>query len=594
MMTAGAERTRSVRRPGRGLPRWAEGIIGAALLILGLVLVLQPFASIGLLLTLLGIAPIAFGIAELLRRGESAARLRWLRQTAAVILIVLGIAVLLLPGLTLRWAVILLGIALLVQGVRELATLGGETTRVRRWAQLCSGIATILFGVLALVWRDVTVLVVGALFGIWLLVQGARRLTDAVLRRRRQRVEETEQAERPVRGDRSWPQLVIGAASLALALLLSIVGGRLLGSPEPDAFYAAPSELPSEPGVLLRAEPYTATVPEGARGWRILYTTTRDKGIPAIASGFVMLPDGVERPPTIAWAHGTTGAAVGCAPTLLDQSTPGGQMPEMDRVLRQGWAVVATDYVGLGADAPHPYLVGEAEGRSVLDAVRASRQLQNASFGEQVVVWGHSQGGGAALWTGGLAASYAPELDVVGVAAMAPAANLPAMIGKLADGKAGTVVGPLVLAGYSAHYDDVRVGDYLRPEATLLYEETVARCWPDRSFIVSVLEAGVIDRPIWKQSPNEGPLAARLAANVPQRPIGAPLLIAQGLTDTLVLPEAQQQYVDARCAAGQQVDYRTYPGKDHMGVVSEGSPLLPQLMQWTEERLRGEPATNTC
>jgi len=372
------------------------------------------------------------------------------------------------------------------------------------------------------------------------------------------------------------------------------VGGRLLGTPVPDAFYAAPSAVPSEPGVLLRAEPFTATIPDGAHAWRILYTTTRDEGSPAIASGFVVMPDGAKRPPTIAWAHGTTGAAVGCAPTLLDDVQAAGAMPEMDAALQRGWAVVATDYVGLGADAPHPYLVGEAEGRSVLDAVRASRQLADASFGEQVVVWGHSQGGGAALWTGGIAAQYAPELEVVGVAAMAPAANLPAMIGQLADGKAGTIVGPLVLAGYSSHYADVRVRDYLRPEATLLYEETAARCWPDPSFIVSVLEAGVIDRPIWRKSPNEGPLAARLEANVPRNTIGAPVLIAQGLADTLVLPGAQQEYVDSRCAAGQRLDYRTYPGKDHMGVVSAGSPLLPQLLQWTEDRLRGEPAADTC
>jgi len=79
-------------------------------------------------------------------------------------------------------------------------------------------------------------------------------------------------------------------------------------------------------------------------------------------------------------------------------------------VLDRGWAIVATDYVGLGASPPHPYLVGRPEARSVLDAVRAARTLRPAHLAPKTVVWGHSQGGGAALWTGIVAPSYAPAL----------------------------------------------------------------------------------------------------------------------------------------------------------------------------------------
>lgn len=269
-------------------------------------------------------------------------------------------------------------------------------------------------------------------------------------------------------------------------------------------------------------------------------------------------------------------------------------MPNLNESLSEGWAIVATDYIGLGADAPHPYLVGEPSARSVLDAVRASRQLQDASLGEDVVVWGHSQGGASALWTGGVAPSYAPELNILGVAAMAPAANLPAMIGELADGAAGTIVGPLVLAGYASHYDDVRVNDYLLPAATLSYQETLSRCWSDSSFLVSALSTVLMDRPIWTKAPSDGPLGARLEQNVPRLPVTAPLLVAQGLTDTLVLPSAQQQYVDELCTSGQKVDFRTYEGKDHMGVVTGDSPLLGELMSWTQDRLDGVPAGDTC
>ena len=91
-----------------------------------------------------------------------------------------------------------------------------------------------------------------------------------------------------------------------------------------------------------------------------------------------------------------------------------------------------------------------------------------------------------------------------------------------------------------------------------------------------------------------GALAPRLAQNSPTGPIPAPLLIGQGAADPLVVPDVQKAFVDRLCTAGQQVDYRTYEGKDHVGVVNLDSPLIPELFEWTADRLAGEPPKNTC
>ena len=96
-------------------------------------------------------------------------------------------------------------------------------------------------------------------------------------------------------------------------------------------------------------------------------------------------------------------------------------LPDM---LAQGYVVVATDYPGLGTPGIHPYLIGISEARAVLDSVRAARALPNTGASNRFAVWGHSQGGHAALYTGELAASYAPELKLVGIAAAAPATYL--------------------------------------------------------------------------------------------------------------------------------------------------------------------------
>ena len=93
-------------------------------------------------------------------------------------------------------------------------------------------------------------------------------------------------------------------------------------------------------------------------------------------------------------------------------------------MVERGYVVSATDYPGLGTPGPHPYLVGISEGRAVLDSVRAARELPGAGGGRRFAVWGHSQGGQASLYTGILAKTYAPELNLVGVAAAAPATEL--------------------------------------------------------------------------------------------------------------------------------------------------------------------------
>ena len=74
----------------------------------------------------------------------------------------------------------------------------------------------------------------------------------------------------------------------------------------------------------------------------------------------------------------------------------------------------------------------------------------------------------------------------------------------------------------------------------------------------------------------------------------APLLVAQGDADPLVLPAMQRQWVAARCAAGQQLDVRSYPGLDHLSLVAADSPLTPVLVAWAQARLAGDPARSTC
>lgn len=240
--------------------------------------------------------------------------------------------------------------------------------------------------------------------------------------------------------------------------------------------------------------------------------------------------------------------------------------------------------------------MGADSAYAVLDAARAARELDGADLGLRSVVWGHSQGGGAALWTGGVASYYAPDVPLDGVAALAPAANLPGLVATLPDVTGGSVFASFVLSGYAGVYPDVTWRDYVRPGAQTTVRAIASRCLSEPGVLVSVLELLALSRDpvITASDPGTGPLGTRLAENVPPLTTEAPLLLAQGADDTLITTEIQEEFVDAVCDAGQQLDYRTYERRDHVGLVQPDSPLVPDLIAWTHDRFADVPVEPGC
>ena len=196
--------------------------------------------------------------------------------------------------------------------------------------------------------------------------------------------------------------------------------------------------IAAKPGTILRVWPQIGGSVDNAKAYRIIYRSTGMNGEPIAVSGAVLFRDAPTprgKRDVVAWAHPTTGVVERCAPTLLPDLS--GTIAGIDEMLDRGFVIAATDYAGLGGEGMHPYLIGVSEARAVLDSVRAARQLPDAAAGDRFAVWGHSQGGHAALFTGEQAASYAPELKLVGVAAAAPATYL----GELFRADSGSIGG---------------------------------------------------------------------------------------------------------------------------------------------------------
>jgi pimeloyl-ACP methyl ester carboxylesterase len=394
------------------------------------------------------------------------------------------------------------------------------------------------------------------------------------------------------RGFRRWMKLFYGGVAV-LALVFAIAWW-LARPPQPDDFYSADVSAAAAPGTLLRAEPFYRNVPEGARGWRILYTTTGIDGETRLASGLVVAAE--DRPagprPVVAWAHGTTGIRPGCAPSLL--RNPFAYVPSFERVVDEGWVWVATDYTGLGTAGPHPYLVGPAEARAVLDAVRAARGIDAPALGARAVVWGHSQGGHAALWTGIIAPDYTPDIDLRGVAAVAPATDLPNLVAGVHDTFSGRMLSAYLVHAYAAVYPDIAVADQVRMLARPLAADIAGRCMAGAEILVSAVSSVLAVPSLFSDEPPTGEFARRLSENVPNRRIEAPVLIVQGADDSTVLPDVQGGFVARRCMAGQVIDYRGYAGQRHLSIVGEASPVPDSLMKWSRDRFDGAAAPTRC
>ncbi|QJU55800.1 alpha/beta fold hydrolase [Herbiconiux sp. KACC 21604] len=394
---------------------------------------------------------------------------------------------------------------------------------------------------------------------------------------------------------------VVGIAALAVGLTVAVVVGLVLatsywsagirleeGAVEESTeqpFYTLPSPAPAAaPGTLLRTEPLPSA-PAGAVAWRVLYHSADVLGNDIVVSGVVVAPDG-EPPqggrPVVSWAHPTTGAAARCAPSVgID---PFDLIEGLDDLLDAGYVVAATDYSGMGVEGPDSYLIGETEGNNVLDAARAARALDGAGAGDELVLWGHSQGGQAALFAAERAESYAPELQLKAVGVAAPATDLVALLKADIGDVSGVTIGAYAFTAYASVYGPSTPGaeldTILTPAAVEAAPTMNELCLLGQNSELHAIGSPLIGGFLSGDPGTVEPWATLLKENTPGssgEPLPVPLFVAQGDVDELVRPEITADFVDEQRAAGTEVTYETVENTGH-GLVADRA--LPGLLRW--------------
>ncbi len=327
-----------------------------------------------------------------------------------------------------------------------------------------------------------------------------------------------------------------------------------------------------------------------------LYRSTGLKGEPIFVSGVVIVPAGDPPPegrPIVAWAHPTSGITPRCAPSLaifLFQQIQG-----LRSFVEQGYVVAATDYPGLGTPETHPYLVGDSEARAVIDSVRVARIMPGAGGGNRFVVWGHSQGGQAALFTGLIAKSYAPELSLLGVAAAAPATDLVALMNDDINSVGGKNITAMTLWSWHRVFD-ASLTNTVDPRAIPVIDRLASECieGPFDLVVRQRTEEPLQQYFLTVEGPaSTEPWRSLLKQNTPgPLPPDIPVFLAQGTIDQIIRPDVTRDYMKKLCQAGRPREIAPCCPISATGRAAQESTM--EVVHWTADRFTQEALPSDC
>ncbi|MCU7370477.1 alpha/beta fold hydrolase [Paucibacter sp. O1-1] len=355
-----------------------------------------------------------------------------------------------------------------------------------------------------------------------------------------------------------------------------------------------------------------ASIKAAARTERFTYLMPAVRGGHTRTDALLFTPTGAPPAggwPLAVWAHGTTGVADACAPSV---DTDWGDVEKpVNALLRAGFAVLAPDYEGLGGPGVHPYYSLSSHGLSIVEAVRGAHDFASARLSADWVVIGHSQGGHAAM----AAAQHASRLEarhrLRAVAVLAPgtdvAASLQDLFGMIdsleqagqtdAAGAAAYSLafnGTMVAYGMQAQDAALAPSLLLRPEFEALAAQalTVNRCNDFGDAVGQALFEHINSgRPvanfpaIRRDALSQPALRRALDRNRPGMvKLAAPVLYLQGAQDLQTPAVTARKQVELMRSVGTEVSYVEAADADHEAIAK--GTHLDAAIAFLRERMK--------
>lgn len=396
---------------------------------------------------------------------------------------------------------------------------------------------------------------------------------------------------------------VVLALSMAAISMNAFAEGVYAPKPDPlqgdgrvSSFYSWADTIPATPGKLLRSEPLDATLslPSAGSQQRILYTSLDglDGKTPIVVSGALFIPKGKAPEggwPVASWGHGTVGVADICAPSWSGRSYRDVQY--LDRWLKEGFAIVATDYQGLGVPGGHPLLNNRTAAYGILDAAR-SVVAGVPGLANKVLIIGQSQGGAGAFAAGAYAATYAPDLGVKGSIGTGVIYTLGS---KSVGNQDQNKVDPALAYGFytllaAQQYDpSIDPKDFYTEKALPIFEQARTSCLAS---LVSDVVATELT-PANAKKANDGAKLKPWLSQVtyPTLKLAQPIFIGTGAEDKTPAAATQVQLMQDACKAGSVVEGHLYKGLGHSETVNAS---LKDSIPFAKKVIAGQAITPVC
>ena len=327
--------------------------------------------------------------------------------------------------------------------------------------------------------------------------------------------------------------------------------------------------------------------PLGSKGWNMIYVSEIESGIKKYVSGEIYVPDGSSTTPRdiVLWNHPTTGLADYCAPSRREVNDI--RIPELKQLLDDGHIVVASDYPGQGLPGQAYYMVGQANARASLDALRTLEHLPEIEHSGKFVQYGSSQGGQTAMHLEAIAANYASDFTLAGSAMMSPAVRVKDLTanGMRYPELTGFVIS--MLSGVKTAHPELSYSDFLSEQSQDALPQLNASCWGIWQ------NSTAIEHPYTTDAMDDDGDWAKAMEDIDDfTPTGsAPFMIHHSATDVIAPVEQTRREVEALCEAGSAVEYREYENMEHGSVIPEAATTFPS---WAQDRFDDKPAVNDC
>jgi pimeloyl-ACP methyl ester carboxylesterase len=420
-----------------------------------------------------------------------------------------------------------------------------------------------------------------------------------------------------------------------LSAALSILSPVVYANPPMQPFYSAVANMAPDGklGQVIKKERIETSV-KGAEAWRIAYISSDVAGRKTISTGAIISPVGSapkEGRPILAWAHGTTGSAQNCGPSqIIDPTAPLNEyflidgnswtdygIPNVEQFIKEGYVIVATDYQGLGGGGRHQYAVAATNGRDVINSARAASSMKEVGAGKKTIIYGWSQGGGAAIAAASLPDYQAQQgtaadgLQYLGFVALAPddqaavlrnpptdEAGANKLINEFTQANVPNVFlfahYVMGLWGTQAAYPNLKLTDILTDQGAKFVDKLASnKCV---HVMADSFNYAYGDQYKSLLKPQAGNSLAWIKAFVdgsvkPVKPV-APVVIYWGTKDTAVPPIEHQLYQKQMCAMGANVERIQLPGEQtHFTTPGISAPMY---LAWVKDRVAGKPLANGC